>query len=77
MQNRFREADPRVLSVMEAHRKKRVSCTDVQLSPSLKSKVEEVFLGRNIVDSELMKMISPPHQFPLDRIGRRILKTKI
>ena len=77
LQNRFREADPRVLSVMEANRKKRVLCTDVQLSPSLTSKVEEVFLGRNIVDSELMRMISPPHQFPLDRIGRRISKTKI
>ena len=73
LQNRFRETDARVLSVMEGHQKRRVSCADVQLSISLTAKVEEVFLGPNIADSELMRMISPPHQFPRDRIGKDIL----
>jgi hypothetical protein len=70
LQKKFREEDRRVLGVMEAHKKQRITVEDVPLSISLCAKVEEVFLKANIGDSELMRMISPPHKFPWDQIGK-------
>ena len=68
----FREKDSRVRQILASFDDQESRLEPVALGQDLRSEIEEVFLSDDGIDpeSELMKTIGRPHNFPFDLMGK-------